>query len=68
MPIDPGPNGPDDEQGSGAGSLLSMILAIVISAVIIWFVVSTSRRHAVPLDEGAPPAAAPAQPPHPPAP
>ncbi len=70
MPIDPGSPGHDAEHGSGEGSLFSLILAIIISVVIVAAVASTTRHHAVALDEGAPPdaATAPAQPAAPPAP
>ncbi len=54
MHIDPGPN---NQNAGNGGSLLAIILAVVISVIIVWFVVSISRRHAVALDEGGPPAA-----------
>ena len=57
MHIDPGPNNPKDQEGNG-GSLLTLILAVIISVAIVSFIMSTSRRHAAALDEGIPPTAA----------
>ena len=55
MHTDPGPDNHDGQESSG--SWFTVILAIVISVVIVSAIMSTSRRHAVALDEGAPPAA-----------
>jgi hypothetical protein len=56
------PNRPDVEESSG---LFPLILAVIISAIALVFVMSTTRQHAATMDEGALPAAtevAPAQP------
>ena len=50
------PNGPDGEE-SNSGSLVSIILAVVISVIVIYLVMANSRRHASSVDEGTPPAA-----------
>jgi len=58
------PNRPDVEQ---SGGLFPLILAVLISAIALVFVMSTTRQHASTMDEGrssaaTAPAAAPAQP------
>src|SRR5215470_11014171 len=54
------PNEPDVGHSSG---LFPLILAVLISAILLVFVMSTTRQHASTTDEGAVPAStAPAQP------
>jgi len=55
------PNDPDAEQGSSG--FFPMILAVVFSVIVVWLVVSTTRNHAVSMDEGPPRAAATPAPP-----
>ncbi len=55
MHSDPGPNNQNGQESSGGW--LTLILAVIISLAIVSFIMTTSRRHAADLDEGAPPAA-----------